>query len=519
VKNLKNLSPADYSRLIWRRRWFAIGTFALVSASVSTYAWFIPDAYRSESMIMVEPAAISQDYVRPIIRSTPEEQIAAIRSQVQSRGFLERMIQDFGLAGYGKDPKFSMDRTVLALGRNIQILNTSRNTFSISFSASDPQTAQSFTRRMVDTLIGSSSSSRKAKAMETDQFVDDQLRKTEQDLAAHEDKIKQFKMANLGQLPEQSMANVNAITALNTQLSNIDSALQQAKERQILVEVRTKEQKRLGTLAQSVLLSQSPVVDAATLNSSPAVNPKLEAKVAELAALTSRYTAHHPDVIRLSREVEDLKKQSAAASTEMTEMSSPAKPEKSAGTEHVEVASPVTDEVTDFQDSAIQFEAESIRNEIAKREKERVAVLAQIKAYQVKLNLAPAIEQGLTALLRQYDVLKQQYFNLQEKKSQAKLTANMETDPNSDTYKVIDEANLPEKAAFPNRMQLVFVGLGAGLVLGVGAAFGRELLDATLGSEDEVASVLKLPVLGSISEIPRKQPRRLIGSGRLPKSA
>jgi capsular polysaccharide biosynthesis protein len=56
-------------------------------------------------------------------------------------------------------------------------------------------------------------------------------------------------------------------------------------------------------------------------------------------------------------------------------------------------------------------------------------------------------------------------------------------------------------------------------VLGIGAAFGRELLDTTLGSEDEVASILKLPTLAIISEISGKEPKRLVGMSNMPKSA
>jgi len=46
---------------------------------------------------------------------------------------------------------------------------------------------------MVETLIQFGNSSRKTRAMETDQFLDEQLRQTGQDLAANEQKIKQFK--------------------------------------------------------------------------------------------------------------------------------------------------------------------------------------------------------------------------------------------------------------------------------------------------------------------------------------
>jgi uncharacterized protein involved in exopolysaccharide biosynthesis len=165
----------------------------------------------------------------------------------------------------------------------------------------------------------------------------------------------------------------------------------------------------------------------------------------------------------------------------------------------------------DIEAAEIKIEAESIKNEVSKREKEKEAILAQIRAYQGRLNLVPALEQEIAALSRDRDALAQQYANLQNKKHQAQLTTSLENSKNSEIYRVIDEANLPEKPAFPNRLHIILLGLAGGLVAGFGAGFGRELLDSTLGSEAEVSAVLQLPVLATISEIPGNQPRKLLG--------
>jgi polysaccharide chain length determinant protein (PEP-CTERM system associated) len=437
---------------------------------------------------------------------------------------MERMVQEFQMFGYGTDKKFSMDDAVFAIRRNIQVVNTSPNTFSIAYSATDAQFAQTFTRRIVETLIQSSNSSRKTRALETDQFLDEQLRQTKLDLAAIEDKIKNFKTVHLGELPEQGTANVNVINGLSTQLSAVENALQSARDQQKLLDFRAQEQKRLGSLSLarnvSVPASKMPSMDEGSKRN-PALNKQLSAKQAELAALTSRYTPAHPEVVRLSKEVEELKAQLAASTSENESPEPPATGEKSVGGVVSESPGTATgvDTMQEVEAAEFQVEADTIKSEIAKREKERDSILGQIKAYQAKLNLAPALEQELMALSREHEVLKQQYTSLEGKKFQAQMTANLETNRNSDIYKVIDEANLPEKPSFPTSMHIAMMGLGAGIVLGIGAAFSREFLDTTLGSEDEVAGVLGLPVLVSISEIPKKQPRRSRRLGRLAKSA
>jgi polysaccharide chain length determinant protein (PEP-CTERM system associated) len=518
MKDFRNINPSDYWKILWRRRWYALGGFFLVSISAGIYGWRMPNIYTSQSTIIVEPAIIPMDYVRSSERSAPEEQITAIRQLLQSRTFLERLVQEFQLFGYGSSRNFSMDGAVQALGSKIKIGGISRNTFVISYSSANAQQAQTIASRVVEALIQSSNSSRMTKALEADRFLDEQLRQTEQSLASQEEKIKQFKMSHLGELPEQASANMNALNGLNAQLTVVENAIQHAKDQLKLLDFRAQEQKRLGILARSVLVSPTQLSPAEkeTKGVSPS-NPLLAAKQAELRAMTSKYTSSHPDVVRLAKEVEELKRQS-----EMKPLQEPS-PEvetpKSAAPIQPENAGLGTDAMLDIEAAEMKVEAENINNEIAKHEKEREVLLGQIRTYQNRLNSAPALEQEFMSLSREHEALKQQYANLQGKKFQSQLTANLEANSESDVYKVIDEADLPDTPAFPDRKQIILIGLGAGFAIGIGVAFIRELLDTTLGSEDEVAAVLKLPALVTISEVPRRQLRRQIGSGRISKSA
>lgn len=524
MKDLRNLEPLDYLRIPWKRRWYALTGFVVAILATLAYSWQMPDIYKSVSTVQIETTSIARDYVRSPDRSSPQEQIMAIRQFVGSRSFLERLVQEFQLFGYGTNAIFSMATAVAALSNTIRVENVSRDTFSISHSSGDPQLAQTITRRIVETLTQSSSAARKANALEADRFLEEQLRQTEQKLLAQEDKITQFKRAHLGELPEQGAANLNALNGLNTQLTAVENALQQAKDQQKLISFRAQDQKRLNVLTNSILTSPSSALSAETAAKKPAseVNPALKAKLEKLAAMASKYTPNHPDVIQLSREVEELKRQAAlenSKAAESQELTALGKPEKNPSLETVGGNASAADAMWEVESAQLKMEAETIKNQISKREKERDAILDKIKLYQSRLNLAPALEQEYLALAREREALSGQYANLQNKKFQAKMTTDLETNSNSDTYKIIDPANLPEKPVFPNRVQIILIGVGIGFVVGIGAAFGRELLDKTMSSEDEVAAVLKLPVLVTISEVPQKQQRKLTGYFGMRKSA
>jgi uncharacterized protein involved in exopolysaccharide biosynthesis len=421
-----------------------------------------------------------------------------------------------------------MDRAVEGVSNKIKIVSTSRSTFSISYSARNGQFAQTFTKRIVETLIQSSNTSRKKMAVETDQFLDEQLRQAKQAMTANEEKLKQFKTAHLGALPEQSSANLNALNQLNSQLVAVENTLQRARDQQKLLDFRAQQQKRLGgLLSQNLPLPDLDLhAENAGTDSPNAIHLLLAKREEDLASLRTRYTAGHPDVIRLTKEVEELKQrlaqksqESDRAAGEMQALSPTEGGEKINENVQAENTELPSNAVSDIETAEINIEAQSIKGEIAKSEKEKNSILALIKAYQAKLNLAPALEQELMSLSRERQGLETNYSNLQNKKFQAQMTENLEENRNSDTYKIIDEANLPDNPAFPDRVQLMMIGLIGGLAMGIGAAFGRELLDTTLGSEDEAAAVLKLPILATISEIPRKEPKGLIKISRMAKSA
>jgi polysaccharide chain length determinant protein (PEP-CTERM system associated) len=515
-------SPLDYLRIPWRRRWYVLAGFILAVAGAGIYSWRTPDVYRSESSVAIESGLISSSLVRPSNFPSPGEQIHSIRVQLKSRSFLQQIIQEFQLFGYGTDPNFSIDQAVAAVATNIGVANLSQNTFAVSYAATDPQVAQSITKRIADSLVQSQNRARKSSATETDRFLEDRLREAGQALSVLEEKIGQFKKAHLGELPEQSNANINALNGLNAQLASVENSLQQARDQQKMLEFRMRDQKQLGILSDSVLNSpaQTSSKDATGKEGGAVSNPLLNAKRAELAATLIKYTKNHPDVIRLQREVEELKRQEALllSNNEASGLTALGETEKrnnaSPGS-----SQPTANALLESTSAQAEMDLEANKNLIQKREKERDAILAQIKTYQNRLNMAPAVEQEFMSLSKEHGFLSEQYNGLKNKKFQAQMTTELEADSSSGKYRILDEANLPTKPVFPDRKQILLLGLGVGLVIGVVAAFGREVLDTTLGREDEVAAALKLPVLATISEIATETPRRQIKSIPAAKSA
>ena len=498
MKDLKNLGIDQYINILGKRRWYAIITAVLIASCVSAAVWRMPNLYTSEARVLVESPFVSEDYVRPIIHATPADHLSAIRDQIASRTFLERIVEQFQYGGFGSRPDFVMEDAVKSLRKQIGIEKSSESTFTISFTATDPQFARQVTKRLVDELIRSNTAIRMDKTIATDQFLDEQLRQVSQNLSAQEEKIKRFKTAHLGELPEQSNANLNGLSNLYAQLTATENALQQARQQKKEIEYREQQRKNISLLAQGVVTDNSPKNERS--NVPTADEAELAAKKSAMAEMLLKYTSKHPDVQNLAREINILaqknetKKSAEPAATMMPKE---------------DLIKSESQNNADQELVAFKYEAEGIKEQIDKREKERLDILRQIKSCQARLNLAPALEQEMSALMREEEIQKQQYMNLQNKKFGSQMATTVETDKKNETYKIIDEPNLPIRPEYPNRFQYILIGIVGGLVMGIGAAFGRELLDSTIGSEDEAVAILNLPVLVSVLEIPGDQGRSI----------
>lgn len=160
------------------------------------------------------------------------------------------------------------------------------------------------------------------------------------------------------------------------------------------------------------------------------------------------------------------------------------------------------------QAAQARYELDAISKTIARREKEREDTIRERDRVKQLLSGAPALEQEMLGLAREYETRKQQVANLQARQFNAEMAASAIKTSENDIYRVLDEANMPERPVFPARVHIVLMGIAAGLVAGVVAAFTREYFEPSLGTEHEIATVLKLPVLVSVPEI-QERPRAM----------
>jgi uncharacterized protein involved in exopolysaccharide biosynthesis len=139
---------------------------------------------------------------------------------------------------------------------------------------------------------------------------------------------------------------------------------------------------------------------------------------------------------------------------------------------------------------------------VAKREN----LEQRIAEFQARVEQVPRTEQQLATLTRDYNKLHENYLALLNKKLEAQMAERLEKRWKGQNFRILDPADLPESPFSPNRPLLLTAGILLGLIAGLGASVGAELLDHSIKNVRELETVLPYPILATVPHIPDSQP-------------
>lgn len=221
-----------------------------------------------------------------------------------------------------------------------------------------------------------------------------------------------------------------------------------------------------------------------------AIDQDLAALRVKLADLSSHYTDRHPDVRKVKEEIARTEKMRSQVIAQMKANAAAGSDTNSADAAPADPSSPL---------AQLQGQVQANRVEIANREQAIKDLEAKVNDYQGRLNQEPVREQQLADLTRGYDQSKANYDELLKKKNESAMATSMELLQQGERFRVIDPPSLPVKPDFPNRLKFCAIGLGVGLAFGTLVAGAFEMLDDKIYDEKQFARLLPVAV---ISEIP-----------------
>lgn len=538
--NDNTVGYTNYWTLIKRRKWSLLIPFILISVVGIGIAYTLPPVFKSEANIIIERQSIPKDLIDTTITSYVQEQIEQIRQRIATTENLKQIADQFDLYNdeREKDPQEAfreINSSFVVATKDVTTIDpdqrgTRRATvsFTIGFSYPDAERAQQVAADLTDRFLASHREDRTAKAQEVIRVLEFEADSLKSEVSAMEGEIAEFKQNEFSQLPELMNMNLRLFEKSELAVAQTETQIRQYND-------------KLDALrAEQSLTDPYRDVETEAGNRIATASKRLSGLTAEFLRLSERYSARHPDVIRLSREIRSLAEQSgdnARADEILTQLVRQQEKLRDArlsyGAQHPEVLGlekSIAALQRGLQSVAIGSSNSlaslppdnpryvSLQSTISGNESNLQAARSNLTKYQKdvveyerRLYETPVVDNNLSAQMLEYEGARQKYRDLKKKLRDAQLALRLESGGNAERFVLANPAYLPVLPESPNRIAISALAIMFAAIFGLLLAALREYLDKTIRGSKSISDILGVPPLAVIPVIPLS-PQTLVSS-------
>jgi polysaccharide chain length determinant protein (PEP-CTERM system associated) len=480
---LGTLPLKEYFDVAKHRKWWIILVAIAMFVGATVVAVRMPNIYKAETVILVDPQKVPDNYVPTTVSSTVSDRLSTIRQIALSPTRLEALIEEALIEGLQLDRRPDAPRDRQRLVQKLQKSITIEvgefggqrlSSFKICYFGSNPGDSASIANKLAALVIRDNLQAREQQFSGTAQFLDTELNNVKRQLEAKEMEVQRIKSQNVMDLPESKQYHLEALNGLREQLRVSQDRLIQLQQNKAYL--------------KSTMTTTAPTVDLDGATAGPRVSPhqtqiqQLETRLSELQV---RYGPSHPDVRKLQTEINNIKKK-AAQDDSTSDMRPEVQPTATRKASH----NPV-----------LEAEISKIDDEMAKETKLQAELEPQIEQHLSKLQRLPVFEQKLSDEMRDYETLNSQYNQLLNKKLSAAMAKELDAQQQGERFIILDSAAVPTAPYGPNRPLIMLAGLLGGLLGGFALAIIVDLADPTVRSEREASEIFGRQVLAGVPVI------------------
>ena len=522
----------------YRTRVFVVSISIAVLACVVAIG--LPPLYRSSGTILIEQQEIPQDMVRSTITSFADQRIHVISQRVMTRMNLATLIEKYNL--YEDERQDEPMEVVLEEMRDSIKMGTvsadvvdPRNgqptqatiAFTVSFDHESPVLAQKVANELVSLYLNENLKSRAESTTEASKFMTDEVNKLMTHMADIEKKLAQFKERNANQLPDLLQVNFQLVERTERDLLDAQMQLRTLRERKAYME------------SQLALLARDTHVYTETGERMLGSADRLKQLQIKYLGMVSVYGEQHPDLVRIRKEIESLKKETQGevinvsndlriSQAKVSEQLSQARKKYAANHPEIkrlenqlgelnkalamERSIPQAESVntdTANNPSYVQFKSqlESATVELVMAVKREAQLRQKLAEYERHMLKMPQVEREYRELLRDYENSSASYKQMKEKLTEAQLAQVMESERKGERFTLVEPPELPEKPLKPNRLAILIVGLVFALAGGVGMALISASVDTAVYGNSALATatgmrpLVAIPFIETVAEI------------------
>jgi polysaccharide biosynthesis transport protein len=445
--NTDEIHLRDYLRVLYKRRWLAIATFAVVVVGVTIWTFAQTPIYEGTVKVLIDrepPRVVNiQEVSSP--ESGGQDYYQTQYEIIKSRPVVERAIESLNLTrriprlADSKDPVRSLLADVkVEPKRNTRLVD-------IKVQNPDPQLAAEVANGIAKGYARFNLESKLTSTREALIWLSEQMNELKAKVQDSEVALQKYreKAGIVGMEQQRSITGAKMV--------DLNRAFMDAQAGRLAVESRMKELTALskGGVQQGLLLTarDNPLLQKLLSDYS-----NLEV---ELSKLLKIYKDKHPEVLKVRSQM---------------------------------------DQLTEKMRAEIQTTLKSIEAEyrVAKgREDALAGRIDQVKREALDLNDK---EIQYSALQRETSSNQQLYDVVLKRVKETGLSGGLETN----NIRIVEEALVPTRPVKPRPLLNIALAIVVGLMLGVGLAFFLEYFDNTIKTPEEAERYLGLPTLGVI---------------------
>jgi polysaccharide biosynthesis transport protein len=216
------LQLRDYVAIGLRRRWWIILTAMTVTISSLIVIWRLPNIYRAETVILVDPQKVPDSYVASTVTSSIADRLSTLQQEVMSPTRLKRVIDSMGLYPELKG-KLGDQEIVARMQKAIAVEVVAQGTrsssaFRVAYQGRNPIEVAQVTNQLAAMFIDENLKAREQQSYGTAEFLDNELEQTKKDLEAKEKELGEIKSKYILDLPDSKQYHLEALATLRNQL-------------------------------------------------------------------------------------------------------------------------------------------------------------------------------------------------------------------------------------------------------------------------------------------------------------
>jgi len=474
----------EYFNMAIRGKYFILVPLAICFFVGTAIAFKLPKIYRAEAkmfymqpqipdwaqletinmyleamLIFVEAIALRPDNVTKLIKELD------LYPELEGRVPTSKIVENF-------KTHYNMNYDYAAVpskyGRTEEVITG----FEFSFEHTDARKAYYVTNALATNFVEIYRQFREATSSRSSTFFEAERERLRREMSAIDQKIANFKLKHVKELPELFQLNYRMVEMINDKLFQVEQKIMQLRGQQ-------------GNL-EAMITTMSPNLGMTGLSGERIVSPqeRLFALQSELGQLRARYSDRHPDIIRAQHEIAKLE-------TLVKEQgNSPENANNDERSVFLKSGGALNPEYARFS-----IQLDDIKEEIKNLQAEKASYEADLEEYERRVGITPFVEKEWLLLARDRESAQNRFNELASQVLTMESSAEMEKRELGGRLSIGQPPTIPLAPYKPNIPLIIALSCFVGLCAGIGLLLGWDYMTKTVRTQHDLQAILGTDVL------------------------